>query len=105
MGGESCIAGSITPELQLHNESTVVGCVNYLQRAMSGSGVGDLTADYSTLLAFGDDAAAMVGEINLVLAAGEISAATAATISTAVATLPGGSDALRLTRGPGAAHR
>ena len=91
-------ASLVAPEFQITNESTVVGAVNYLQRAMSGAGVGDLAADYSTLLAIGDDAVALVAEINLVLAANQISAATATTISTAVATLPGGTDALRLKR-------
>ena len=91
-------AGLVAPEFQLTNESTVVGAVNYLQRAMSGQGVGDLVADYASLLAIADDTTALVAEINLVLAAGQISAATAATIATAVASLPGGTDALRLKR-------
>jgi uncharacterized protein (DUF1800 family) len=91
-------ASLVAPEFQLNNESTVVGAVNYLQRAMSAQGVGDLVADYSSLLAIADDAVALVAEINLVLAANQLSAATASLIATAVATLPGGSDALRLKR-------
>jgi len=91
-------AALVAPEFQITNESTVVGAVNYLQRAVSGAGVGDLAANYASLLAFADDAVALVAEINLVLAAGQLSAATATTISTAVATLAGGSDANRLKR-------
>ena len=91
-------AGLVAPEFQLNNESSVVGVVNYLQRAVSGVGVGDVRADYVALLALADDSVALVGEINLVLAAGQLSAATAATIAGAVATLPAGSDALRLKR-------
>ena len=91
-------AGLVAPEFQINNESSVVGAVNYLQRAMSGAGVGDLAADYTALIAIADDAVALVAEINLVLAAGQLGAATATTISTAVATLPGGTDALRLKR-------
>ena len=91
-------AGLVAPEFQLNNESTVVGVVNYMQRAVSGAGVGDLAADYSSLLALGDDAVALVAEINVVLAAGQLSAATATTIATAVATIAGGSDANRLKR-------
>ncbi|MDQ6640417.1 MAG: DUF1800 domain-containing protein, partial [Pseudomonadota bacterium] len=91
-------ASLVAPEFQLNNESTVVGAVNYLQRAMSAQGVGDLAADYTALLAIADDAVALVAEINLVLAANQISAASATLISNAVATLPGGSDALRLKR-------
>ncbi len=91
-------AGLVAPEFQINNESSVVGTVNYLQRAMSGAGVGDLAADYTLLLAIADDTALLMTEINLVLAAGQLSAATATTIATAVATLPGGTDALRLKR-------
>ncbi|HEY4956389.1 MAG TPA: DUF1800 family protein [Caldimonas sp.] len=91
-------ASLVAPEFQLNNESTVVGAVNYLQRAMSGQGVGDLAADYSSLLALADDAVALVAEINLVLAANQLSTATATTIAAAVATLPAGTDPLRLKR-------
>ena len=70
----------------------------FLQRAVSGAGVGDVAVDYASLLAFGDDAVALVAEINLVLAANQLSVATATTISTAVATIAGGSDPNRLKR-------
>ncbi len=91
-------ASLVAPEFQITNESTVVGAVNYLQRAVSGAGVGDVVANYASLLAIADDAVALVAEINLVLAAGQLSAATAATISTAVATIAAGSDPNRLKR-------
>ncbi|MEP7138497.1 MAG: DUF1800 domain-containing protein [Caldimonas sp.] len=91
-------AGLVAPEFQLHNESTVVGAVNYLQRAVSGAGVGDVAADYASLVALADDAVALVAEINLVLAANQLSAATATTIATAVATIAGGTDPNRLKR-------
>jgi uncharacterized protein (DUF1800 family) len=91
-------ASLVAPEFQITNESTVVGAVNYLQKAVSASGVGDVVANYAALLALGDDAVALVTEINLVLAANQLSAATAATIATAVATLAGGSDPNRLKR-------
>ena len=91
-------ASLVAPEFQLNNESTVVGAVNFLQRAMSGQGVGDVVADYSSLLALADDANALMAEVNLVLAAGQIGTATAATIAGAVATMPSGTDALRRNR-------
>ena len=91
-------AGLVAPEFQINNESSVVGAVNYMQRAMSGTGVGDLAADYTALLAIADDSAALAAEINLVLAAGQLGVATLSTIATAVATLPGGSDPNRLKR-------
>ncbi|MEO8080588.1 MAG: DUF1800 domain-containing protein [Caldimonas sp.] len=96
----SAIAGAalVAPEFQLTNESSVVGAVNYLQRAVSGAGVGDVAADYSPLVALADDATALVGEINLVLAAGQLGSSTVATIAGAVATMPAGSDANRLKR-------
>lgn len=85
------------PEFQIANESSVVGCVNYLQRAVQGS-IADLTPDYSSLLALADDAAALLAEINLVLAADQVSAATIATLAAAVATMPTGTDATRGAR-------
>ena len=91
-------AGLVAPEFQINNESSVVGAVNYMQRAMSGTGVGDLAADYTALLAIADDSAALAAEINLVLGAGQLGVATLSTIATAVATLPGGSDPNRLKR-------
>ena len=91
-------AGLVAPEFQITNESSVVGAVNFMQRAMSGQGVGDLVADYSSLIAVADDPIALVAEINLVLAAGQIGAANAATIAGAVATLPTSTDAQRLKR-------
>jgi uncharacterized protein (DUF1800 family) len=88
----------VAPEFQITNESTVVGAVNYLQRAVSGAGVGDVAANYASLLALADDAVALVAEINLVLAANQIGAATATTLATAVATMASGSDPNRLKR-------
>ena len=91
-------ASLVAPEFQIANESTVVGAVNYLQRAVSGAGVGDVVANYAPLLAIADDAVALVAEVNLVLAANQLSPATATTIATAVATIAGGSDPNRLKR-------
>jgi uncharacterized protein (DUF1800 family) len=90
-------AALVAPEFQITNESSVVGAVNFLQRAVSG-GQGDLAADYSSLLALADDAVALIAEINLVLAANQLSASTAATISSAVTTMASGTDPNRLKR-------
>ncbi|MEO6362721.1 MAG: DUF1800 domain-containing protein [Caldimonas sp.] len=92
------VAGLVAPEFQIANESSVVGAVNYLQRAVSGAGIGDVLADYTALLALADDSTALVAEIDLVLAAGQLSAATRSIIATAVATMPAGSDPNRLKR-------
>ena len=85
------------PEFQIANESSVVGCVNYLQRAVAGS-IADLTPDYTALLALADDANALLAELNLVLAANQLSAATVSTLATAVATMSSGNDTTRRAR-------
>jgi hypothetical protein len=87
----------VAPEFQITNESSVIGVINFMQRAVAGS-IGDLTPDYSSLLLIADDAAALINEICLVLAANQLSAATATSLATAVATLPSGTDVLRRTR-------
>ena len=80
------------PEFQIANESSVVGSINYLQRAVAGS-IADLTPDYTDLLALAGDAAALLAEINLVLAADQLSDATIATLAAAVGTMPTGTGA------------
>jgi uncharacterized protein (DUF1800 family) len=85
------------PEFQISNESSVVGCINYMQRAVAGS-IGDLTPDYTALLAIADDANALLAELNLVLAANQLSAATVSTLATAVSTMASGSDTTRRAR-------
>jgi uncharacterized protein (DUF1800 family) len=90
-------AALVAPEFQIANESSVIGFVNFMQRAVAGS-VGDLTPDYTTLTAIADDATALVAEINLVLAANQLAAATTSTIATAVATMASGTDTTRRAR-------
>jgi uncharacterized protein (DUF1800 family) len=85
------------PEFQIANESSVVGYLNFMQRAVAGT-VGDLTPDYTGLLALADNASALISEINLVLAANQLSVTTAAALSSAVQTMPGGTDANRRGR-------
>jgi uncharacterized protein (DUF1800 family) len=88
----------VAPEFQIANESSVVGYINYMQRAVAGLSVGDVLADYSTLLAVADDAGALLAEINLVLAANRLSAATIGALTTAVQTMASGTDATRRNR-------
>jgi len=91
-------AGLVAPEFQLTNESSVVGYVNCMQRAVAGLGVGDVRADYSPLLPLADDAPALVAELNVLLAAGQLAAATRGTIANAVATMASGTDSARTVR-------
>lgn len=87
----------VAPEFQITNESSVAGYVNYLQRAVAGT-LSDLLPDYSPLQPLADDAPALVAELNTVLAAGQLSAATAGAMATALATMPSGTTSARTAR-------
>lgn len=73
----------VAPEFQITNESSVVGYVNFMQKALS-AGIGDVQADYSALASLVTDSQALLAELNTVLAAGQISAATLANLKTAL---------------------
>jgi uncharacterized protein (DUF1800 family) len=90
-------AALVAPEFQIANESSVVGCLNYLQRIVAGS-IGDITPDYTALLAIADDARALIDKINLVLAANQVSAATTAALVTALQTMPTGTPTAQRNR-------
>lgn len=90
-------AGMVAPEFQITNESTVVGYVNFLQSVIS-RGIGDVKADYTPLLPMADTAQVLLDELNLVLAAGQLSAATMTLIVTAIDSMPKGTDSARLNR-------
>ena len=90
-------AGLVAPEFQITNESSVIGYLNYLQRAVS-TGIGDLAADYTSLVALADNTQALLDEVNLVLAAGQVSIANIATMKTALDSMASGTDAARRNR-------
>lgn len=90
-------AGLEAPEFQLTNESSVVGYVNFMQRMVS-TGIGDVLADYTALLPLADNAAGLLAEINTVLAAGQIGAATQSLMLGALNGMAHGSDAARRNR-------
>ena len=74
--------------MQMVSESSVVGYVNFMQDIIDGSrGGNDLQADYSSLLALADKPAALVAEINLLLAAEQLSTSTVQTIQNAIASI------------------
>jgi uncharacterized protein (DUF1800 family) len=91
-------AAMVAPEFQIANESSVVGYLNFMQRAVAGQGVGDVVADYGSLLPLADDAGALLAEINVVLAANRLGAATLASLVAAVQTMPSGTDPARRNR-------
>ncbi|MFS0771589.1 DUF1800 domain-containing protein [Sphingomonas sp. 1P08PE] len=76
-------AGLVAPEFQITNEQSVVGYINYIY-ALVANGTGDTKADYTAILARAADTNALVDEVNLLLAAGQLSAATIGAIRTAV---------------------
>ncbi len=75
-------AGLVAPELQITNEISVVGYVNYMQSVVNNGT--DLRTDYGSISSIATDSAALVDRINLWLAAGQLSAATVTAIRTAV---------------------
>ena len=90
-------AALVAPEFQIANESSVVGYINFMQRAVAGS-LGDLTPDYASLLALADNASALMAELNLVLAANHLGTGTSAAIVAALQTMPSGTDTNRRNR-------
>ncbi|OYY63121.1 DUF1800 family protein [Sphingomonas sp. 28-62-11] len=76
-------AGLLAPEFQITNELSVVAFINYMQPAIQ-NGVGDVRANYTEISAMANDSQALVDEVNLILAAGQLSAATVAAIRGAV---------------------
>ena len=92
-------AGLQAPEFQITNESSTVGYINFMQRVVAnGTAIGDVKADYSTLLPLADDAVALLAELNVVLAAGQISEATLSVLQAAVGSMPAGTDGARANR-------
>jgi len=87
----------VAPEFQITNESSVVGYVNFMQKALS-TGIGDVQADYSALASLVTDSQALLAELNTVLAAGQISAATLANLKTALDQIDTGTSAGRDNR-------
>lgn len=89
-------AGTVVPEFQLVNESSVAGYLNYMQ-AVIDTGIGGaagLQAAYTAEVALAESPSAaspsnLVNRINLLLSAGQLSSATVNTITTAVGSMAG----------------
>ena len=91
------------PEFQITNESTVVGWANWAQTFVQ-SGVGETRPDYAAELALATDATALVKRVSLLLSGDTLSAATLATIGTAVGSISATTDAGKLNRVYAAIH-
>lgn len=82
-------AGVVAPEFQLVSESSVGGYLNYLMGVISnGISSGDISASYGAELALVQDAAALVRRLNLLLCAGQLSAANQTLIAGALNATP-----------------
>jgi uncharacterized protein (DUF1800 family) len=90
--------GLAAPEFQITTESSVAGYVNFMQAAVSGTGIGDVKSAYPTLLPLAADSRALLAEINLVLAANQLSATTLSTLAAALDSIAAGSDSGKLNR-------
>ena len=82
-GSTIAISGMVAPEFQITNEPTIIAYVNYMQTVIV-NGAGDAKGDYSALTTIAPDSQALLNELNLVLAAGQISAATISLMKTAL---------------------
>jgi uncharacterized protein (DUF1800 family) len=91
-------SGLAAPEFQITTESSVAGYVNFMQSTVSGVGVGDLRSTYPTLVPLASDSRALLAEINLVLAAGQLSATTLATLAPALDSIAAATDSGKLNR-------
>ncbi len=78
--------GLVAPEFQITNEPSIIAYVNYMQ-ALIISGAGEAKPDYSSLTALASDSQKLLVELNLVLAADQISAATLAQMKAALDTI------------------
>lgn len=90
-------AGLVAPEFQITNEPQIIAYVNYMQ-AVIANGAGEAKPDYASLTTLASDSAALLAEINLVLAANQISAATLASMKTALDTISTATNAGLLSR-------
>ncbi|NVO06412.1 MAG: DUF1800 domain-containing protein [Rhodoferax sp.] len=92
-------AGAVAPEFQLVNESSVGGYLNFLQSVISnGINAGDIKATYASELALVGDTSALLARLNLLLCAGQLSAASQALILGALNAMPATTDAQKRNR-------
>lgn len=88
-------AGLVAPELQLTNEVSVFGYINFVQNKVytyssltqASKKDKNLGVNFSTLLQLAPDASKLVDEISLLLTAGQLSSNTLTRIKTAVGTV------------------
>ena len=89
--------GLVAPGLQITNESSVAGYLNFMLTAIGGSHA-DIKPDYSAELAVAADAAALVDRLNLLLCAGQLGSDARQQIVDAVAAMPATKDTEKINR-------
>ena len=94
--GTGLSSGTVAPEFQLVNESSVAGYLNFIQSAIDTGigGAAGLLAAYTAEIALAESPSAaspsnLVNRINLLLSGGQLSATTLATVTTAVGSMAG----------------
>lgn len=80
--------GLVGAEFQITNESSLASYVNFMRRAVAGSGIDDVLPDYSSLMPIVADSSALLAELNTVIAAGQISTSNLALMKAALDTIP-----------------
>jgi uncharacterized protein (DUF1800 family) len=98
-GGQLAALGITAPEFQITNESSVAGYLNFMQKVVA-NGVSGSLPDYTAFkdLVAKPSSADLLKELNVLLAAGQVSPATLARLATAVDTIPPTSDKNRQNR-------
>jgi hypothetical protein len=81
--------GITAPEFALTNESSVAGYMNFIENLIA-NGIGGVPGNYSALQPLvnqGGDSAALLAELNVLIAAGQLSAATLSLMQGALDTI------------------
>lgn len=87
----------LAPEMQIINESSAVGYLNYLQQFVT-SGASDVVASYSAEIAIGANASQLIARLNLLLTANQLSSSTLNAITTSINAISSSSAASILNR-------
>jgi uncharacterized protein (DUF1800 family) len=87
-------AGTVAPEFQLVNESSVAGYLNFMQSAIDTGGVTTLVAAYTAEIALAESPTAanpvnLVNRVNLLLSGGQLASDTVSMIASTVGGMAG----------------
>ena len=96
-GSDLAARGLASPELQIIDETSVSGYVNFMQKTIQ-SGIADLKGNYAAWMAMATNSAALLNDVHLVLAANQIPITTINMLKTALDTIAVTNDAGKLNR-------